>query len=115
LPSRTRRPTCTVGGPAADDPRHGDIRRINLPPMEHEDVHAMVYDIMSDAQRKKYEETLECDFSFGVPEPRALPRQRVRAAARRRGGVPDHSVEGAVARGAQHAEGVRRVTNRPRG
>ena len=28
---------------------HGDVRRINLPPMEHEDVHAMVYDIMSDA------------------------------------------------------------------
>ena len=30
----------------------GDIRRINLPPMEHEDVHAMVYDIMTDKQRK---------------------------------------------------------------
>ena len=43
---------------------HGDIRRINLPPMEHEDVHAMVYDIMSDAQRKMYEEHLECDFSL---------------------------------------------------
>ena len=31
---------------------HGDIRRINLPPMEHEDVHSMIYDIMTDAQRK---------------------------------------------------------------
>ena len=46
---------------------HGDMRRINLPPMEHEDVHAMVYDIMSDHQRKHYEENLECDFSFAVP------------------------------------------------
>src|SRR6186997_1774651 len=55
---------------------HGDIRRINLPPMEHEDVHAMVYDIMSDAQRKTYEESLECDFSFGVPN---LARFRVNA------------------------------------
>ena len=38
---------------------HGDVRRINLPPMEHKDVHSMVYDIMNDAQRKTYEETLE--------------------------------------------------------
>ena len=30
---------------------HGDVRRINLPPMEHKDVHDMVYDIMSDTQR----------------------------------------------------------------
>ena len=61
---------------------HGDIRRINLPPMEHEDVHAMVYDIMSDAQRKNYEENLECDFSFAVPN---LARFRVNAFVQQRG------------------------------
>ena len=61
---------------------HGDIRRINLPPMEHEDVHAMVYDIMSDAQRKAYEENLECDFSFAVPN---LARFRVNAFVQMRG------------------------------
>src|SRR5205809_8142054 len=61
---------------------HGDIRRINLPPMEHEDVHAMVYDIMSDAQRKQYEENLECDFSFAVPN---LARFRVDAFNQSRG------------------------------
>jgi twitching motility protein PilT len=61
---------------------HGDIRRINLPPMEHEDVHAMVYDIMSDAQRKTYEEFLECDFSFAVPN---LARFRVNAFNQHRG------------------------------
>src|SRR5437764_3366794 len=61
---------------------HGDIRRINLPPMEHEDVHAMVYDIMSDAQRKTYEEMLECDFSFGIPN---LARFRVNAFNQERG------------------------------
>src|SRR5512132_2984964 len=61
---------------------HGDIRRINLPPMEHEDVHAMVYDIMSDAQRKHYEENLECDFSFAVPN---LARFRVNAFRQERG------------------------------
>ena len=61
---------------------HGDIRRINLPPMEHKDVHAMVYDIMSDAQRKMYEEILECDFSFAVPN---LARFRVNAFNQQRG------------------------------
>src|SRR5690242_2412520 len=61
---------------------HGDIRRINLPPMEHEDVHAMVYDIMSDAQRKTYEEVLECDFSFGIPN---LARFRVNSYNQQRG------------------------------
>src|SRR4051794_5689328 len=61
---------------------HGDIRRINLPPMEHEDVHAMVYDIMSDHQRKQYEENLECDFSFAVPN---LARFRVNAFNQHRG------------------------------
>jgi len=61
---------------------HGDIRRINLPPMEHEDVHAMVYDIMSDGQRKMYEEHLEADFSFAVPN---LARFRVNAYNQQRG------------------------------
>jgi len=61
---------------------HGDIRRINLPPMEHEDVHSMVYDIMADVQRKTYEENLECDFSFAVPN---LARFRVNAYIQQRG------------------------------
>jgi len=61
---------------------HGDVRRINLPAMEHKDVHAMVYDIMNDGQRKIYEETLECDFSFEVPN---LARFRVNAFNQQRG------------------------------
>jgi len=61
---------------------HGDVRRINLPPMEHKDVHAMVYDIMNDGQRKTYEETLECDFSFEIPN---LARFRVNAFVQHRG------------------------------
>jgi twitching motility protein PilT len=61
---------------------HGDVRRINLPPMEHKDVHGMVYDIMSDTQRKTYEETLECDFSFEIPN---LARFRVNAFNQNRG------------------------------
>ena len=61
---------------------HGDVRRINLPAMEHKDVHGMVYDIMNDSQRKTYEETLECDFSFEIPN---LARFRVNAFNQHRG------------------------------
>ncbi|MBI2993555.1 MAG: type IV pilus twitching motility protein PilT [Gammaproteobacteria bacterium] len=60
----------------------GDIRRINVPPMDHKEVHDMVYDIMNDKQRKDYEEFLECDFSFEVPQ---LARFRVNAANQNRG------------------------------
>jgi twitching motility protein PilT len=61
---------------------HGDVRRINLPAMENKDVHALVYDIMNDGQRKIYEETLECDFSFEIQN---LARFRVNAFVQNRG------------------------------
>ncbi|CAJ0693658.1 type IV pilus twitching motility protein PilT [Ralstonia holmesii] len=61
---------------------HGDMRRINVPPLTHQDVHSMVYDIMSDGQRKVYEENLEVDFSFEIP---GLSRFRVNAFNQNRG------------------------------
>ncbi len=61
---------------------HGDVRRINVPEMDHSQVHDMVYDIMNDGQRKVYEETLECDFSFEIPN---LARFRVNAFNQNRG------------------------------
>ena len=61
---------------------HGDVRKINLPAMEHAEVHRMLYDIMNDSQRKHYEETLECDFSFEIPN---LARFRVNAFNQQRG------------------------------
>jgi twitching motility protein PilT len=60
----------------------GDVRRINVPSLDHKDVHDMVYDIMNDKQRKDYEEFLECDFSFEVP---GLARFRVNAFNHNRG------------------------------
>ncbi len=60
----------------------GDVRRINVPPMQHKDVHALVYDIMNDKQRKDFEEFLECDFSFEIP---GLARFRVNAFNQNRG------------------------------
>ena len=61
---------------------HGDVRKINVPSMDHTQVHGMVYDIMNDGQRKVYEETLECDFSFEIPN---LARFRVNAFNHNRG------------------------------
>ncbi|HSI27972.1 MAG TPA: type IV pilus twitching motility protein PilT [Methylophilus sp.] len=61
---------------------HGDIRKINLPAMDHAEVHRMLYDIMNDTQRKVYEEKLECDFSFEIPD---LARFRVNAFNQQRG------------------------------
>ena len=45
----------------------GDVRRIYLPPMEHRQVHSLIYEIMNDKKRRDYEEFLETDFSFEVP------------------------------------------------
>ncbi|NTV94866.1 MAG: type IV pilus twitching motility protein PilT [Thiobacillus sp.] len=61
---------------------HGDIRRINVPPMDNTQVRAMIYDVMSDAQRKAYEEYLETDFSFALP---GVARFRVNAYNQERG------------------------------
>ncbi|HEC53521.1 MAG: type IV pilus twitching motility protein PilT [Halopseudomonas sabulinigri] len=60
----------------------GDVRRINVPAMEHKQVHALIYDIMNDRQRKDFEEFLETDFSFEVP---GVARFRVNAFNQNRG------------------------------
>jgi twitching motility protein PilT len=68
---------------------HGDVRRINIDPLDHKTVHAMVYDIMSDAQRKQYEEFLEVDFSFEIEGlARFVSTPSTRTAARRPCSVP---------------------------
>ncbi len=61
---------------------NGDVRRINVEPLDHKQVHDMVYDIMNDAQRKHYEETLDGDFSFEI---QGLARFRVNAFNQMRG------------------------------
>lgn len=61
---------------------HGDVRRLNVDALDHKTVHAMVYDIMNDTQRKTYEEFLEIDFSFEIE---GLARFRVNAFNHQRG------------------------------
>ena len=60
----------------------GDIRRINVPALDHKAVHGLIYDIMNDKQRKDYEEFYETDFSFEIP---GLARFRVNAYNQQRG------------------------------
>lgn len=61
---------------------HGDVRKIDIPALDDKQVHKMLYDIMNDQQRKFYEENLECDFSFGIPN---VSRFRVNAFKQNRG------------------------------
>jgi twitching motility protein PilT len=60
----------------------GDLRKINLPELDHKDVIKIIYDIMNDKQRKEFEEFFETDFSFEIPN---LARFRVNAFNQARG------------------------------
>ena len=54
---------------------HGDVRRINLPPMEHKDVARHGNDIANDGQRKHYEEHPRMRFFVCGSQSGALPCQ----------------------------------------
>ena len=60
----------------------GEVRKVNIPALAHKEVHSLIYDIMSDKQRKDFEEQLETDFSFEIP---GLARFRVNAFNQKRG------------------------------
>ena len=45
---------------------HGDLRRLELPDLTPADTKALAYSVLTDAQKKRFEETLELDFSFGI-------------------------------------------------
>ncbi|MGX9519295.1 type IV pilus twitching motility protein PilT [Vibrio mediterranei] len=60
----------------------GEVRKLGIPALEHSEVHKLVFDIMNDKQRNEYEEHLEIDFSFDVPN---IGRFRVNAFNQSRG------------------------------
>ncbi|MGR5296046.1 type IV pilus twitching motility protein PilT [Vibrio mediterranei] len=60
----------------------GEVRKLGIPALEHSEVHKLVFDIMNDKQRSEYEEHLEIDFSFDVPD---IGRFRVNAFNQSRG------------------------------
>jgi len=60
----------------------GDVKRINVDALDERTVHNMIYDIMNDKQQKDFEEFLETDFSFELPN---IARFRVNAFNQNRG------------------------------
>ncbi len=61
---------------------HGDLKKLDHAPLTKEEVHSMIFDIMDDSQRKKFEENLECDFSFEMGD---IARFRVNVFMQRKG------------------------------
>src|SRR5437773_817740 len=52
---------------------NGDLRRLPLPPLTPADTKQLVYSVLTDSQKKRFEESMELDFSFGI---RGLARFR---------------------------------------
>jgi twitching motility protein PilT len=45
---------------------HGKLLRLDLPPLTPADTKQLAYSVLTDAQKKRFEEAMELDFSFGV-------------------------------------------------
>jgi twitching motility protein PilT len=67
---------------------HGEMVRVDVPPLTREEAHRLIFDIMNDGQRRTYQEKLEADFAFALDD---TLRFRVNAFVQNRG-------EGAVLR-----------------
>ena len=52
---------------------HGKLQRLEMPDLTATDTKQLAYSVMTDAQKKRFEESLELDFSFGI---RGLARFR---------------------------------------
>jgi twitching motility protein PilT len=71
---------------------HGEVERIDVPALTPEDTHRLIFDTLSDSQRKTFQEKLEVDFAFQLDD---TLRFRVNAFIHNRG-------EGAVFRSIPH-------------
>jgi twitching motility protein PilT len=67
---------------------NGDLHWVDLDPLSPDDAHRLIFDVMSDSQRKTFQEHLECDFAYRLDD---SARFRVNAFVQSRG-------EGAVFR-----------------
>lgn len=62
--------------------KHGELEKLDAPPLSKEDVHTVLYDILNDKQRKTFEETQELDFAISFGD---TSRYRVNAFVQSRG------------------------------
>ena len=61
---------------------NGDLKKLDHPALTTEETHSLIYDMMSDTQRKNFEEKRECDFSFELGD---IARFRVNVFVQNRG------------------------------
>ena len=47
---------------------HGEMVRVDTPALTKEDAHRLIFDVMNDAQRRVFQERLECDFAFALDD-----------------------------------------------
>ena len=93
----------------------GDVRRVNLPAMDREQIHGLIEDIMNERQRKDFAELLEADFSVEVP---GVARFRVNAFNHNRGaGAVFRTIPSKVLTMAELGMGqvFRDIADKPRG
>ena len=45
---------------------HGHLQRLQMPDLTPAETKQLVYSVLTDAQKKRFEETMELDFSFGI-------------------------------------------------
>ncbi len=45
---------------------HGRLRPLDMPPLSAADTKSLAYSVLTDAQKHRFEENLELDFSFGL-------------------------------------------------
>src|SRR5258706_12417270 len=63
---------------------NGELRRLQLPPMTVSETKQLVYSVLTDAQKKRFEESMELDFSLGI---RGLQRFRCNVFQQRSAGA----------------------------
>ena len=88
---------------------HGDLTPLrDCPPLPPDLIQRLLYTVLTQKQRERFEAELELDFAYAVPGARPLPRERVPPARDRRRGLPPHPVRDQDARGPGRPAGASR-------
>ncbi len=47
---------------------HGEMQKLNYPPLTHDQARSLLYEILNSEQRSQFEETRDLDFAYALPE-----------------------------------------------